>query len=219
MTVAVYERVSTTQQDLLAHLVTINDRAKRDGLKPLAKDLYLDVGSGARANRPALLRLRAEIRAHRVKSVVTTRLDRLGRSLIDVVGFFEEAHANGVRVVLTEQSEINIDGSSGRLILHVLAAAAEFERSLLRERIAETNRIRREKGERLGRKRTFEFDDARARALRGEGKGWGTICTELGIPKTATSAVRRACKGLSKTPPENGPVAPLSEPEGPTAGD
>jgi DNA invertase Pin-like site-specific DNA recombinase len=118
-----YARVSTTQQD---------EALQRDALEAAGVDrVYVDQASGATESRPALDDMLGQLRPGDI--VVIWRLDRLGRSLrhlIDLVADLEQ-RAVGLRS-LTES--IDTATPAGKLIFHVFAALAEFERDLNRER-------------------------------------------------------------------------------------
>lgn len=73
---------------------------------------------------------------------------------------------------------------SGRLLFHVLAAIAEFERDLIRERVVAGVRRARAQGKHLGRPRIHHVDVARVRALRAQGESWRAIGRQLGLHPT-----------------------------------
>jgi len=123
-----YTRVSTASQDARLQL----DALAGVGVEP--RDVFSDVTSGAKnaAGRPAMRRLLDY--ATPGDTVVVWRVDRLGRSLIDVlntVNLLREAGI-GIRSV---QDGIDPDTSSGRLMLNMLATLAEYERELITERV------------------------------------------------------------------------------------
>ena len=93
--------------------------------------LWTDVASGARARRPGLDDLVAEASAG--DTVVTTRLDRLGRSLPDLLDLVEKLSVRDVGLRSLAE-EIDTSSATGRLVLHVFGALAEFERGINRER-------------------------------------------------------------------------------------
>ena len=87
--------------------------------------MWTDVAPGARAHRPALDELVAAAAAG--DNVVVTRLDRLGRSLTHLLGLVEDLAAAGVGLRSLGE-EIDTSSATGRLVLHVFGALAEFER-------------------------------------------------------------------------------------------
>lgn len=118
-----YARVSTEDQTLDLQL----DALKADG----CETIYQEHASGKSAAR---LELESCLKALRAGDVlVTWRLDRLGRNLADLVRIVNDLESRGVGFVsLTEQ--INTTSSSGKLVFHLFASLAEFERNLIRER-------------------------------------------------------------------------------------
>ena len=118
-----YARVSTDDQHL---------DLQRDALKQAGCGLiYEEAASGKSAERPELEQCRKALRAGDI--LVVWRLDRLGRSLPDLVQIVNDLERRGVGFEsLTEKIETG--SAAGKLIFHVFAALAEFERGLIRER-------------------------------------------------------------------------------------
>lgn len=115
--------------------VSTNDQTARSQVDALQMAgcvrVWTDTASGARADRPALEELLADMRSG--DTVVVTRLDRLGRSLPHLLNLVEHLAAQKVGLrSLAEQ--IDTSSATGRLILHVFAALAEFERGINHER-------------------------------------------------------------------------------------
>ena len=113
-------------------------------------DYYDDGGySGGTLERPALKRLLADIEAGKLDVVVTYKLDRLSRSLIDFVKLMETMEANNVTFVSVTQS-FNTTTSMGRLTLNILLSFAQFERELIGERIRDKFAASRARGMWMG---------------------------------------------------------------------
>lgn len=188
MQIATYHRVSTLDQD---------PATARDELRAVAGRLGGEVvlaveemGSGARNDRPGLQRIMEAARRGRVDAVVVWKLDRFGRGALDVLANIRELEAAGARFIATTQGiDIRPGGDAmSRLILGVLAAVAEFERDLIRERTQlGLSRARRD-GKRLGRPRSRPSEDA-VRSLRQKGHSWAFIAMAL---RCTPSAARRA---------------------------
>ena len=97
---------------------------------------YVDVGwSGAKASRPEFDRLMLNVGKRSFDVVLCWKLDRFGRSRMNCKAALQQLQAHGVRFIATSQN-IDTDESnpSARFLLHMLMAAAEFERELIRER-------------------------------------------------------------------------------------
>lgn len=179
---AAYVRVSTPDQSCDAQLSTLREFAARSGLKLPADHTYADLGaSGRTSSRPGFDGLRAAIVGGEVNVVLITKLDRIARSVRTALEFFDQAESAGVRVVVTDQG-FDTGTPSGRLVRTMLAAIAEFEGELIRDRtraaMAEILSGRRptRSGRPPGRPRkvTPELRD-RILALREEGKTWNEI--------------------------------------------
>lgn len=140
-----YARVST--EDQLLDL-------QRDALaKAGCERVFEDTASGAKAERVSLTALLATLRQG--DTVVTWRLDRLGRSLKDLIRLVEQLDAAGVGLRSLQE---NIDTASigGRLVFHLFGALAEFERNLIRERTQAGLSAARARGRKGGRKKRLD---------------------------------------------------------------
>lgn len=98
--------------------------------------LYQDKLSGAEVARPELDRMMSDVRAGRIERVVCFKLDRLGRSVAHLALLMEELVRLHVPLIVMSQGiDTGEDNAAGRLQAHVIMAMAEFERSLIRERV------------------------------------------------------------------------------------
>jgi DNA invertase Pin-like site-specific DNA recombinase len=116
---------------------------------------YVDTGwSDAKASRPELDRLMRDAVLRRFDAVLVYKLDRFGRSVKHCLDGIAAFGAHGVRFLGVSQS-IDTDRANppARLLLHILASVAEFERALIRERVCAGVRNAKRKGKQLGRKR------------------------------------------------------------------
>jgi DNA invertase Pin-like site-specific DNA recombinase len=149
--------------------------------------------SGSTEHRPGLRKLMELVRKRDVDIVVVTKLDRFARSLKHLVATLDEITSLGVLFV-SVGDQIDLTTASGRLMLHLLAAFAEFERGLIRERTIAGLAYARSQGQALGRPRTR--NDEGILALRLKGWTYTQIHLELGCDR---SAIYRALKAVSKT--------------------
>jgi len=129
-----YHRVSTRDQ---------RPELARDELRRAAAARGLDLveeieetGSGARNDRPGLARVLELVRHHQVDAVLVWKLDRFGRSTLDVLANVRELERAGVTFIATTQGlEVGPGaGPMGRMLLTILAAVAELERETISER-------------------------------------------------------------------------------------
>jgi DNA invertase Pin-like site-specific DNA recombinase len=176
--VAAYHRVSRSDQNPQLQQDEVADLVERRGWT-LAKS-YTDEGvSGSRDRRPELDRLLSDARRRRFDTLVVWRADRLFRSLRHMVTTLDELTALGVNFVsVTEPFDTTTP--SGRLLLHLVSAMAEFEKSILVERTKAGLAAAIRRGAKVGRRRV-RVDLERARELRVEGKTLRDVAKELGI--------------------------------------
>lgn len=139
-----YTRISTPTQD---------PRLQIDALLAVGvarRDIYSDTISGtkAAANRPAMARLLEY--AETGDTIVVWRIDRLGRSLLDVLTTIERLDARGIRVRSIHDG-IDPATPAGRLMLGLLGSLAEYERELITERVRAGITAAKAAGTRFGR--------------------------------------------------------------------
>ena len=140
-----YARVSTDDQNL---------DLQRDALQQAGCERVLeDTASGAKAERIGLVALMEILRAG--DTVVIWRMDRLGRSLKDLIALVERLEAVGVGL-RSLQEKIDTTSSGGRLVFHLFGALAEFERNLIRERTQAGLTAARARGRHGGRKKRLD---------------------------------------------------------------
>lgn len=187
--VALYHRVSTLDQ---------NPGLARDELRAAAArlggEVVLDIeetGSGARNDRPGLQRLMEAARRGKLDAVMVWKLDRFGRSALDVLANIRDLDVAGTRFIATTQGiDIRPGGDAmSRLILGVLASVAEFERDLIRERTRLGMAKARAAGKRIGRPHADRPERAEVVRLRDQGKSWREVSKALDC---STWAARQA---------------------------
>ncbi len=138
-----YLRVSTDMQverDALQNQIqALEAYAAAHGLR---LRLYKDEGISAKdTHRPDLQRLLSDVRAGRVRSVLVTKLDRISRSLADLLDLMRLFEQHGVKFI-SLRDNIDTSGPVGRFMLHILGAIAELERAITAERVAEDMKLR-----------------------------------------------------------------------------
>ena len=190
MKAAIYARVSTTNgQDPEMQLRELREYCERRGWKIAGE--YVDVGvSGSKDSRPELNRLMQAAQQREFDAVLVWKLDRFGRSLRHLVNALAELEALGVTFVSLKDN-LDLSTPAGRLMFQIIGAMAEFERSLIVERVRAGLRNARAKGKTLGRPRR-SVDAAKIARLRASGQSWNKIARSLGISRgTAERAVQR----------------------------
>jgi len=147
---AIYVRVSTDKQTVENQLRELRQIAERRGWQIVEE--YHDAGiSGAkgRDQRPGLDRMLKDASKRRFDVVMAWAIDRLGRSLIDLLGTIQGLEAANVDLFL-EQQAIDTTTPAGKLMFQVTGAFAEFERSMIRQRVNAGLRRAVEQGKQLG---------------------------------------------------------------------
>lgn len=181
MRVAIYARTSTQDQDCGIQRRELLTEAQRRGWTVTHE--YMDAGvSGAQRSRPRLDELLAAAKRREFDAVLVWKIDRFGRSVLHFTENLRLLDAAGVRFIATSQG-IDTDQANptSRLLTHILAAVAEFERDLIRERTTAGMRHAKANGVQVGRRHRV-FDRERARELRDAGRSWQEIARELGVP-------------------------------------
>lgn len=180
--VGVYHRASTLDQDPQLARAELQAWAARQGGQ-LAM-LEEETASGASNARPGLQRIIAAARRGQLDVVACWKLDRFGRSALDVLANIQALADAGVRFVCVSQGiDIKAGGDAmSRLMLTVLAAVAEFERDLIRERTRLGMAKAAAQGKHVGRPR---------RKLRGgilagraAGMSWAELARDAGVSPT-----------------------------------
>lgn len=167
-----YARVSTHEQSLDLQLDSLREAG--------SERIYDDTVSGVKVKRPGLDQLRQVLR--RGDTLVVWRLDRLGRSLKDLLAWSEWLDTNGI-ALRSLQEQIDTSSPSGRLVFHLFAALAEFERNLIIERTEAGRASARIRGRMGGRPRKLSSAQVRQlRIMHADGSASiKEICHTLGI--------------------------------------
>ena len=178
--VAIYARVSTKDQDAQLQVEELRRLAKHRGWRVSRE--YVDAGvSGSRENRPELDALMADARRGKIDVVAVWRFDRFARSTRHLVTALEEFRALGVHFVSAREA-IDTSTPVGRMVFTMIAAVAEMERELIRERVQAGVDRARAQGKKLGRPRR-ELDLRAAGILLDQGHSQRAVADMLGVPR------------------------------------
>ena len=189
--IAIYARVSTNGQTVTNQLRELRQVAKRQGWKVVAE--FMDRGvSGAkgRAQRPQFDKLCQAATRREIDLIMSWSVDRLGRSLQHLVTFLGEIHAKGVDLYLHQQG-VDTSTPAGKALFQMCGVFAEFERSMIQERVKAGLARARAQGKKLGRPRVPASVERKVRVAGTKGMGMKAIARKLGV---GTGTVQRIVK-------------------------
>ena len=193
--IALYLRVSTNDQSTELQRLELLNYCTARGFSDV--EVYEDIGkTGTNGNRPMLKQLLSDARQRKFDVIVIWKLDRLFRSLKDLINTLQEFTVLGVDFISLKDN-IDLTTSSGRLMMHMLGAFAEFEASLIKERVRAGLAVARAKGKRLGRPRA---DYSHIIVLKQRGMENKAIAERLGISRDTVERAFRI------KPPQTAPV-------------
>ena len=178
-----YARVSTADQDVAGQ----EDRLRQAG----AIRVFVDVISGKQFERPGLSELIDHARAG--DSLCVTRLDRLGRSLKELLETVENLKAHDIHLVSLEEC-IDTTSAAGELVFHVFGAIAHFERRLISERTRDGIAAARKRGRRPGRPALDRETVSAAQTLVETGLTAGQAAKQLGIGRATAYKITKAVR-------------------------
>ncbi len=207
-----YARVSTNGQEKNGYGLDAQiARLKEAG----CKRIYQDTASGGKADRPDLTKMLD--RLHPGDVVVVVKLDRLARSLKDLLMIIERIDKIGAGFRSLTES-IDTTAPAGRMIMHVIGAMAEFERSLIRERTKAGLAEARKAGRKLGRRfKLSEEDHRQIIYLIREGKMTAADCArtyrihESNISRLMTKAKEEEARERERSALPDGKKPPIEQ--------
>jgi DNA invertase Pin-like site-specific DNA recombinase len=190
---ALYVRVSTDAQTVENQIRELRQIAERHGWD--VAEVYNDAGiSGAkgRNGRPGLDSMLKDASRRKFDIVMAWAIDRLGRSLIDLVATIQHLEACGVDLYLDQQA-IDTTTPMGKLVFQVTGAFAEFERTMIRQRIKAGLKRAVAQGVKLGRPKVDRTTERKVRKQLAKGVGILKVAKSLGI---GTGTVQRITNEL-----------------------
>lgn len=188
--VGIYARVSSLDQSTEMQVQELREYCKARGWELTM--VCEDKASGTTDKRPQLQALMSAASQRKIDIVLVWKLDRFARSLKDLIKMLGELRELGIEFISLRDS-IDLTTAQGRLLAQLLGAFAEFEASLIRERVRAGLRNAIRKGKKLGRKPTVNV--ARVQSLRSKGQSLSEIaravgCTRSAVSKTLKKAAR-----------------------------
>jgi len=181
---AIYLRVSTDEQTTENQERALREVAARSGHEIVV--VYRDEGisgSKGRDKRPGFDAMHKDASRRKFDIVMAWSVDRLGRSLQDLIGFLSELHSLGIDLALHQQG-IDTTTPAGKAMFQMMGVFAEFERSMLRERVNAGLARARAEGTQLGRPAEIAGDASKVKAIRtarASGKSFREVAREFGV--------------------------------------
>ena len=168
-----YARVSTAEQDVAGQ----KDRLEKAG----SIRIFQDVISGKKFERPGLTDLIDHARSG--DSLCVVRLDRLGRSLKELLETVDNLKGRGINLISLEE-KLDTSSAAGELVFHVFGAIAHFERRLISERTKDGIAAARKRGKKPGRPSLNKETVSALQKLIGAGLTAGQAAKQLGIGRS-----------------------------------
>ena len=183
--VVIYGRTSTTKNQSVDHqLRELREISKRNNWEIVEE--YLDKGiSGSlgRDGRPSFDRLLKDVNRKKFDGILVWSIDRLGRSLQDLVSFLNDVQSKNIDLYIHQQG-LDTSTPTGKMMFQMCGVFAEFERSMIRERVMAGLDRARSQGKRLGRPPIPPITVDKIKRLRGEGLSLRKIAKQVGISTT-----------------------------------
>ena len=191
---ALYCRVSTADQTCARQERDLRAFARKAGYK--IAGVWKDTASGAKDDRTQRKQVLALAQARKLDVILVTELTRWGRSMMDLFQTLQDLQAQGVSLVAQTGLQFDLRTAQGKLIASLMAALAEFERDLLRERVRSGIAAARKRGVVFGRQpgQRIKADRHAPRVLKlvSDGQSYWEISRQLGISKnTVLDIVKR----------------------------
>jgi DNA invertase Pin-like site-specific DNA recombinase len=185
MAIIGYARVSTLEQ---------THDLQRDALQEAGtSDIYEDKASGKTLDRPELKHCLKALREGDI--LVVWKLDRLGRNLKDLIEIVNGLEGRGIKFKSLKES-IDTSGSAGRLVFHLFASLAEFERELLRERTLAGLAAARARGRNGGRPHILDLKQREAvvSLMKNSDISVRDICQQFGVSRSTAYNIKAATR-------------------------
>lgn len=198
-TVGLYARVSTDDKHQRPEVQLHPLRAYAES-RGWAVVEYVDEGvSGAKTTRPELDRMMADIDRGVISAVVVWKFDRFARSVQHLLTTLDRLREKNVDFVSVTES-IDTSTPTGRFVFTLIAAMAEFEREMLRERVRAGMAEARRRGKQIGRKQR-NIDLRPVNAMLGTGLSVEEVARILNLPSATLRRHLKRAKAAAETPP------------------
>ena len=188
MKTAIYARVSTDGQTTENQVLELRKASERMGWT--VEEVFTDTISGAKSKRPQLDLLMQSVIRKEFDVVMIWDVSRLGRSLQHLVTLLSEFHAKGIDLYIHQQG-IDTTTPGGKAMFQMCGVFAEYERSMIQERVKAGLQRARDQGKRLGRPPVPPIKQNRMVELRGKGLSYRRIAKKMDLSLGTVSGCLR----------------------------
>ena len=181
MRVVKYQRVSTNHQDLENQTRSVDDQIDRLGWECVGEYKEVESGMKSKDHRPQLRRLLRDSRLRQFDRVIVYSLDRLGRSVVDVINTINELEEVGVNIFVVKNS-IDTSTSQGKMFTYFCSIFGEMERDMIISRQKSSIERLREKNKRWGKGKLLSSDQIQEiYKLKDKGLSYRSIQKEMNV--------------------------------------
>ena len=189
--VAIYCRVSTTDQSCERQERDLKEYAIISGYSVFG--VWFETASGTKNDRTERSKVMALAQSHSIDAILVTEMTRWGRSTIDLIETLQSLHSWHVSLIAQTGFQFDLNTPQGRLIAHIIASLAEFERDLVRERVRSGVAAAKARGQKFGRQpgQRVKADKFTPKVLQmvGEGYSYRQIAEKLNLSKTTLNNI------------------------------
>ena len=197
--VALYVRVSTHEQTTANQEKALREITEHAGWEIV--EVYNDhgvSGSKSRDQRPGLAQLQKDAVQRKFDVVLAWSVDRLGRSVQDLVGFLSEIHALGIDLILPQQG-LDTTTPGGKAMFQMMGVFAEFERAMIQDRVYAGLARAKAQGKKLGRpKINRKTETSIANAISQGDKGIHKIAKEFSVGVGTVQRIKAEHSAIAK---------------------
>jgi putative DNA-invertase from lambdoid prophage Rac len=155
--------------------------------------VWKETASGVKYNRTKRTQVMALAQSHSIDAILVTEMTRWGRSTIDLIETLQSLHSWHVSLIAQTGLQFDLSTPQGRLIAHLMASLAEFERDLVRERVRSGVAAAKARGQKLGRQQgqRVKADQLGAKVLQlvESGCSYRKIAEQLNLSKTTVNDI------------------------------
>jgi putative DNA-invertase from lambdoid prophage Rac len=189
--VAIYCRVSTSDQSCQRQERDLLEYATLSGFEVVG--VWKETASGVKFNRTERKQVMALAQSHSIDAILVTEMTRWGRSTIDLIETLQALHSWHVSLIAQTGLQFDLSTPQGRLIAHLMASLAEFERDLVRERVRSGVAAAKARGQKLGRQQgqRVKADKLSPKVLQlvASGYSYRKIAEQLNLSKTTVNDI------------------------------